>query len=123
VAGEEEAIGVEEENGDGYTHAHTHTPQEEEEEEDEEEEEELAGLGEEGGSGGGENTHTLTHINIKALKLFAEFLEAPSDEYRNARFKLIPSVVEGPYIIRFSVGNKPVLLGNKLTQRYWQGEG
>ena len=58
----------------------------------------------------------------KALRLLAAFLEG-DDAYRNARFKLIPSVVEGPFLIRMSVGNKPVLLGTKLTQRYWSGPG
>ena len=64
----------------------------------------------------------LTEDNDKALSLLADFLEGDKD-YRNARFKLIPSVVEGSYIIRYSVGNKPVLLGKKLTQRYWEGPG
>ena len=39
------------------------------------------------------------------------------------RFKLIPTVVEGPYIVRKAVGNKPALLGRKLNQRYFRGSG
>ncbi len=58
----------------------------------------------------------------KFLMLMAEFLEG-SDAERNTRFKLIPSMVEGPRMISFAVGNKPVLLGKKLTQRYWSGPG
>jgi hypothetical protein len=33
-------------------------------------------------------------------------------------FKLIPSVEQGSWIIRQSVGNTPVLLGNKLKTEY-----
>ena len=56
------------------------------------------------------------------LRLFAEFLEG-DDAYRTSRFKLIPSIVEGSYGLKYIVGNKPVLLGNKVTQRYWTGPG
>ncbi|CAN0343527.1 unnamed protein product [Ascophyllum nodosum] len=47
----------------------------------------------------------------------------PLDDFRNQRFKLIPTVVEGPYIVRKAVGNKPALLGRKLNQRYFRGSG
>ncbi|KAG5193127.1 hypothetical protein JKP88DRAFT_136536, partial [Tribonema minus] len=43
------------------------------------------------------------------------------DDFRNERFKLIPSIVEGPFLVRGAVGNKPALLGRKLTQRYYRG--
>ena len=39
------------------------------------------------------------------------------------RFKLIPSIVSGPFIVRKAVGNKPALLGRKVTQRYFRGPG
>lgn len=39
------------------------------------------------------------------------------------RFKLIPSVVSGPFIVRKAVGNKPALLGRKVSQRYFRGPG
>ncbi|CAN0218256.1 unnamed protein product, partial [Laminaria digitata] len=39
------------------------------------------------------------------------------------RFKLIPSIVSGPFIVRKAVGNKPALLGRKLSQRYFRGSG
>ena len=35
-------------------------------------------------------------------------------------FKLIPSVVTGSWIIKQAVGNTPVLLGRKLTTRYFR---
>jgi hypothetical protein len=30
----------------------------------------------------------------------------PQDDFRNERFKLIPNICEGPFIIRRAVGNK-----------------
>lgn len=84
------------------------------EEEGEEEDEEEVEMDEE--------RRKTKHQEKKFLMLLAEFLEG-SEEERNARFKLIPSMVEGPRMINFAVGNKPVLLGKKLTQRYWSGPG
>lgn len=47
--------------------------------------------------------------------------EGPEANYRrNGVFKLIPSVVEGSWIIRQSVGNTPVILGRKLTTHYFK---
>ncbi len=45
----------------------------------------------------------------------------PSRDFRNERFKLIPNIVEGPFIVKKAVGNTPALLGKKLTQRYFRG--
>lgn len=84
------------------------------------EEEEEEGVEEEVGMD--EERRKTKNQEKKFLKLLAEFLEG-SDEEKNARFKLIPSMVEGPRMINFAVGNKPVLLGKKLTQRYWSGPG
>ena len=39
------------------------------------------------------------------------------------RFKLIPNIVSGPFIVRKAVGNKPALLGRKVSQRYFRGPG
>ncbi len=43
------------------------------------------------------------------------------DNFRNSRFKLIPTVVEGTFIIKQSVGSKPALIGNKLDLVYSRG--
>ena len=40
---------------------------------------------------------------------------------RDGAFKLIPRVVEGPWVVRQSVGSTPCLLGHKLRQQYWRG--
>ncbi len=45
----------------------------------------------------------------------------PAKDFRNERFKLIPNIVEGPFIVKKAVGNTPALLGKKLTQRYFRG--
>ncbi|CAM9269723.1 unnamed protein product [Phaeothamnion confervicola] len=45
----------------------------------------------------------------------------PPEDFRNERFKLIPRIVEGPFVVRGAVGRKPALLGRKLTQRYFRG--
>lgn len=50
---------------------------------------------------------------------FAE--EASFLSTKRNRFKLIPSIVTGPFIVRKAVGNKPALLGRKLDQRYFRG--
>lgn len=39
-----------------------------------------------------------------------------SDE-RNQRFKLIPRIVGGPWMVRKAVGSTPVLLGTKIRHR------
>jgi hypothetical protein len=34
-------------------------------------------------------------------------------------FKLIPHIADGSWVIKQSVGTTPVLLGNKLTTKYF----
>lgn len=54
----------------------------------------------------------------------AEFLEGDgkeADARRNKRFKLIPNIPKGSWIIRQSVGTTPVILGQKLTTKYARG--
>lgn len=54
-------------------------------------------------------------------ELLNDFIDG-DDAFRNSRFKLIPTVVEGSFIIKQSVGSKPTLLGNKLKCPYHKGE-
>ena len=42
------------------------------------------------------------------------------DEERANRFKLIPTVAKGSWIIKQSVGHTPVLLGHKLKTQYFR---
>ena len=41
---------------------------------------------------------------------------------RNERFKLIPSITIGPWVVKAAVGATPALLGRKVVQRYFRGE-
>ena len=54
-------------------------------------------------------------------KMLKEFVEG-TDAHRNARFKIIPGIPEGNFIVRSTVGNKPALLGNKLDTKYYKGD-
>jgi hypothetical protein len=54
-------------------------------------------------------------------RLAAPFFFGDSDEFRDSRFKLIPRVVEGNFIVRNAVGAKPTILGKKLKQHYHRG--
>lgn len=56
-----------------------------------------------------------------SAELMADFLEG-SDEFRNERFKLIPCIVEGSFIVRQAVGSTPALIGKKLRQPYFKGK-
>ena len=42
-------------------------------------------------------------------------------EMRNERFKMIPRIVEGPYVVRAAVGNKPALLARKIDFKWFDG--
>ena len=43
------------------------------------------------------------------------------DERRNKKFKLIPRIAKGSWVVRQSVGKTPVLLGQKLESKYFRG--
>lgn len=43
-----------------------------------------------------------------------------ADKRRNTKFKLIPQIVKGSWIVKQSVGTTPVLLGQKLLTRYFR---
>lgn len=47
----------------------------------------------------------------------------PQTDFRNLRFKLIPSIAEGPWVVKAAVRSQPALLGRKVVQRYFRGEG
>ena len=57
-----------------------------------------------------------------ASRLLERFING-TDAFRNARFKLIPTVVEGPWLVQKAVGNRPALLGKTLRQRWHRGDG
>lgn len=47
----------------------------------------------------------------------------PRDAFQNQRFKLVPQLVEAPYILMAAVSSTPCLLGLRIVQRYWAGPG
>jgi hypothetical protein len=53
-------------------------------------------------------------------KLMTEFLDG-TDEQRKDRFKVIPRIVEGSWIVKQAVKNKPTILGHKIYQPYFTG--
>ena len=58
------------------------------------------------------------------FKNFREWVQgddAVDDERRNKKFKLIPRVAKGSWVVRQSVGTTPVLLGQKLSSKYFRG--
>jgi len=55
-------------------------------------------------------------------KIARPFFEGNDNEFRNNRFKLIPKVVSGNFIVKQAVKDTPTLLGNKLDQYYFKGD-
>jgi len=55
-------------------------------------------------------------------RLFADFIEG-TDAFRDSRFKFIPRVVKGSYVVKSAVGQTPAILGNKLVCTYHKGDG
>ncbi|KAI5320708.1 hypothetical protein L3X38_040416 [Prunus dulcis] len=55
----------------------------------------------------------------KPGSLFAQFVDG-SDIFRDARFKLIPSIVEGYWMVKRAVGTKACLLGKAVTCKYFR---
>ncbi len=47
----------------------------------------------------------------------------PYDDFRSRRFKLLPMIVDGPWIVRRAVGSTPTLLAQKLACRYFRRPG
>ena len=54
-----------------------------------------------------------------ASKLLHRFLEG-SDSWRNERFKLLPHIVEGSYLMKKMEGMTPCLIGKKGESHYYR---
>lgn len=63
-----------------------------------------------------------THEKKAMVKLLKSFWLADK-RYCDERCKLIPTIVEGNWAVRMAVGQKPVLLGQKVDQEYHKGPG
>ncbi|KAK7287168.1 hypothetical protein RIF29_00266 [Crotalaria pallida] len=56
---------------------------------------------------------------IKKDSLLSKFVDG-SDVFRDSRFKLIPSIVEGYWMVKRAVGTKACLLGKVVTCKYFR---
>ncbi|DBA00521.1 TPA: hypothetical protein N0F65_006425 [Lagenidium giganteum] len=56
----------------------------------------------------------------KAHQLFLRFCNEEDDEFRNHRFKMIPNLVTGPWLLKQVAPNRPAITGTKLRQRYFR---
>jgi len=67
-------------------------------------------------------TNSIPKTNDEIFnKLFEKFCDS-NDEYRSARLKLIPRIVDGPYPVKKVVENRPVLIASKVKHRYFGGK-
>ena len=62
-------------------------------------------------------------MSAAAARLLERFRNAPSDAFRNKRLKIVPSVVEGPWLVQQAVGTRAAILGKTLRQRFYRGDG
>lgn len=58
---------------------------------------------------------------VKDAPLLESFING-DDAYRNSRFKLIPYISEGSWIVKQSVGKKACLIGQALEINYFRGK-
>ncbi|KAJ0970491.1 hypothetical protein J5N97_023368 [Dioscorea zingiberensis] len=58
---------------------------------------------------------------LESIPLLRSFVEG-DDKYRNSRFKLIPYVSKGSWIVKQSVGKKACLVGQGLGINYFRGK-
>jgi len=65
----------------------------------------------------------VTEDDIMYKKMLDYFMAPGNDEFRRKRFKFIPSIVEGPWIVKQSAGSNPALIGKKLDMSCHIGEG
>lgn len=65
----------------------------------------------------------VTESDLLYKKMLDHFMAPGNDAFREKRFKFIPSIVEGPWIVKQSAGSKPALIGKKLDMTCHVGEG
>jgi len=75
-----------------------------------------------GGGGGGGGGGWLKVPSDIQWPLPQEPGALPQSDFRNARFKLVPLITDGPWIVKATVPSKPAILGKKVVQRYFRGE-
>ena len=63
-------------------------------------------------------SHTDPALTTPAERLLARWFSCNDDNMRNQHLKIIPTVVDGPWIVQTVVGSTPALIGTKLPVRY-----
>ncbi|KAJ8432037.1 hypothetical protein Cgig2_020581 [Carnegiea gigantea] len=63
----------------------------------------------------------MMSIPLEDVPLLQKFVEG-DDAYRNSRFKLIPYISKGSWIVKQSVGKKACLVGQALEINYFRGK-
>lgn len=53
-------------------------------------------------------------------RLLDRFCNGHDAEFRDERFKLIPDLIDGPWILQQVMPNRPAITGTKLTQHYFR---
>ena len=66
--------------------------------------------------------NTLSGDLLKQRKMLSKFCAA-TDTVRDETMKIIPKIVEGPWVAKHALGSKPALLGRAVTSEYHSGEG
>ena len=66
--------------------------------------------------------NTLTGDLLKQRRMLSKFCSA-TDTLRDETMKIIPKIVEGPWVAKHALGSKPALLGRAVTSEYHSGEG
>lgn len=61
----------------------------------------------------------LSHLSTPGERTVAQWIMGSSD-YKNQRLKLIPIVVEGPWVVRNLVTGRPAIIGTKLPVEYYR---
>ena len=70
------------------------------------------------------NASTLTDPTDIALRArVQEFCDSLTDQQRDDVMKIVPRMVEGPWVAKHAVGQKPALLGHAITTAYHSGPG
>nr|GEU90856.1 hypothetical protein [Tanacetum cinerariifolium] len=65
-------------------------------------------------------SYYMTRTPIKDLPLLEQFVEG-DDAFRNSRFKIVPHVTEGPWVLKKSV-HRATLVGQLLKINYFRGK-
>jgi len=66
------------------------------------------------------NVELSAAFPIGMKQLLLSFFRTGNDDFCTSHFKMIPRIVEGPWIVRAGIVSKPALIGNKLKNSYYR---